>query len=98
MKSRYGFVTNSSSSSFVILRKDSTALSEQILMRYSEVIELLPEDVTYMYGTNNPKWHHKIETDRFGDTRILFETDMNNFDLVNFARDLGLHPSDIRGG
>lgn len=86
MKVRNGFVTNSSSSSFVIRRCRENKLLEELVINYKDVYPLL--DLGDKYGYDNfgySAWDIDVS-----DEYITCNTPMDNFDLRSFAEDLGL--------
>lgn len=78
MKIRNGFVSNSSSSSFIVYKSKINKLEEDRIRKY----ETLEAD---MYG--DPRDWEMIEKP----TYFYFETEMDNFDLANtFRQEYGI--------
>lgn len=94
MKIRNGFVSNSSSSSFVILKHHLTEEQIDKIFNYVEVVE--------EYLKNNPDDHNfDFSYCEWGwgikdfDDHIFGETSMDNFDFSEFLRYLNIEPEDI---
>lgn len=88
MKIRLGFVSNSSSSSFVIDLRDLTAVQiEQIKNHETEGRKL---DMDYC----DSPWVIEVTSDRW----LEGWTDMNNFDMMDFLGRIGVDMSRVRGG
>lgn len=85
MKIRNGFVSNSSSSSFVILKNK---LTETQIYQISNHIELAKQ--FFMDGCDEDAWD--IEE---SDYAIKGYTNMNNFDMEEFLNKIGVHEKDI---
>jgi hypothetical protein len=87
MKTRYGFVSNSSSSSFVIHKMYLTPLQIYAIKNHIEVAPKLNEmgcgDNFYAYGSD--RW----DITDCGDT-IRGYTSMDNFDMHEFMRRIGV--------
>jgi len=87
MKIRNEFVTNSSSASFVISRKDLT--QDQIIMIYNHMeigYEILPESELQYIGRYD-EW--MIWEDEEKDT-IKGDTMMDNFNMIVFLTSIGI--------
>jgi hypothetical protein len=106
MKNRTGFVSNSSSCSFVVYKKDLTteeqiSLVENFEETYKRECErrnsLRDEDNEPEYYFNYPEdikdWKMNEESDRY-----CFSTYMDNADLVNIFESVGITVSDIGDG
>lgn len=88
MKIRYGFVSNSSSSSFIISKMYLTPLQIYAIKNHIEVAKELNEEVGYnerLYVSNSDNWYI-IDN---GDTIRGF-TNMDNFDMREFMRIIGV--------
>lgn len=81
MKIREDFVTNSSSSSFIIAKKHLTDMQIEAIKHHSELAERMNWDRCGWYGP----WSIS-ETD----TYIEGTTDMDNFDMCNFLDYIGV--------
>ena len=109
MKIRNGFVSNSSSASFVI--KLSTLTPVQVNMiehyvfyakaldagkgfasTYDENDEDTQYDQTSSYGYLDTPWDIFIDEDA---GEISGDTNMTNFDMFSFLRDIGVDDSDV---
>jgi len=98
MKKRIGFVSNSSSSSFII-NKDNVS-QKQINKIYNHIKEAkgmsspnnTPEGYDHKYGWDDT-WN-VTENER----EILMDTTMDNFDMYEFLIDIGVDKIDIEFG
>lgn len=91
MKLRNGFVTNSSSSNFVIGREGLTPLQEHAIINHIEIAKQLGFDDP-AYCEESDRWNieffpHMIECSTF----------MDNFDMRGFLTWIGVCADDIRG-
>ena len=86
MKTRQGFVSNSSSSSFVILKKDLTEDQLEAILNHDEVDQDILEKVYYKDELNQGDiW--KIKEDM---EKIEGWTVMDNFDMETFLEIIGV--------
>jgi len=87
MKARTGFVSNSSSSSFVIDRDYVSKKQLDKIVNHIDVSkELETEDDEFgWYNDQEDAW--TIETT---DTEIRGDTHMDNFDMTHFLRQIGI--------
>lgn len=86
MKIRDGFVSNSSSSSFVIVKSYLTSEQVDFVKNYVEEVEKCNEDLSCKEFVS---WWYMDEKKH----QIKFTTSMNNFDLISFFEDNEI-PSD----
>lgn len=90
MKIRNGFVSNSSSSSFIIWRENLTVAQEALIENYVKIAKELPQDTkgySSEYGYPNSCMGWDIEK---SDDKYFFYTTMDNFNLKYFFDDLGI--------
>ena len=84
MKIRNGFVSNSSSSSFVLSLKHVSEAQLQLLFKHIDVAKIYGEE----YDTS-PCDEWKLEVNEHS---IEGRTRMNNFDMYEFIRYIGIDP------
>ena len=91
MKIRTGFVSNSSSSSFVLNKKELNKEQIDSILNYSEVIENLPDNIKKNYGWDLGYDHWNIkETDE----HIQGWTIMDNMDMMEFLKIIDIDVKD----
>ena len=90
MKIRLGFVSNSSSSSFVINKSDLT--DEQIykINNYFKIVSESSEKERHRIGWDETRW-------RIGESEnyITGKTEMDNFDMWFYLTDIGISDDKI---
>ncbi len=87
MKIRIGFVSNSSSSSFVINLKDITTEQRELIIEHAEYGE--------EYGMEYTDWYWDIETDK---TSIKGRVSMDNFDMQEYLIKIGVSENVVTWG
>lgn len=95
MKVRNGFVSNSSSSSFIILRSSMNDKQKEMLFDHIHIGEEIDKELKSQGG--NPRYEYYeewyMEEDDFS---VWCHTTMDNFDLVHFLlMEVGLEEDDI---
>ena len=98
MKYRSDFVTNSSSSSFIVFKKNLTQKQINAFKNHLKYAKCKKwkdwkdwEDGEYQWRSYD-QWTLYRETDEY----LEFHTVVNNFDMEWFARKLGVNDSDFR--
>jgi hypothetical protein len=89
MKFREGFVSNSSSCSFII-KKDKLSYTQINSLKcfHHMIVDKAPEDCEYA-----DSW-----TVTNHDDHLAFYTSIDNFDLLTFLEDEGFNPEEIEQG
>ncbi len=90
MKIRNGFVSNSSSSSFIINKKDITEKQFDNIknhLKYSQKMEF----ESAKYSGKSDEWGIRDEGEN-----IVGETYMDNFDMCSFLKDIGVEGKSIK--
>ena len=92
MKIRNGFVSNSSSSSFIIKKEKLTKDQISAILNYEEVYDKIPDIIKHcndmIYGAEG--WN--IEED---DNEIRGYTYMDNFGMFDYLRMIGISEFDM---
>ena len=91
MKIRAGFISNSSSSCFIISKND---LTQKMINKINDHINYAAEnfpDISYAY--ENQRW----DVNEYED-KIAVYTWMNNFDMHQFLLNIGVGEDDIKSG
>ena len=86
MKIRTGFVSNLSSSSFIIKKKKLSKLQRYLINNHIDVGAEFG-----LYGTDNDRWSIH-ETEKY----IELETQMDNFDMHEFLLEIGVKEKYIK--
>jgi hypothetical protein len=85
MKIRCGFVSNSSSSSFVIQLKDITAEQLEKIVNHATIGAQLGIDYA-----DSDYWNIEVDSEN-----VRFSTEMDNFDMIEFLEKIGVNDSVI---
>ena len=88
MKIRLSFVSNSSSCSFIVSKKDSTAEQKEQIRNHSEV----GKEMGFECAESDP-WF--VDESYIG---FLLATDMDNFDMQNFLEEIKVPAENIEEG
>ena len=98
MKTRNGFVSNSSSSSFVVSKANLTELQEIMIRKHMEVCEFLGVFMGKTKIHSIGKWLPGSENDAWDITetedKLHGITIMDNFDTMSFMQQIGV-PMDL---
>lgn len=86
MKTRNGFVSNSSSSSFIVYKRDLTGLQVDQIINHVKVGEKL--------GIVCPSPHDAWQVEDLG-LALHCQTNMDNFDMYGFLTAIGVMDDDI---
>jgi hypothetical protein len=89
-KIRTGFVSNSSSSSFVLDRKMLTKSQEILIKNYGETAHLLYDNDEYSNGSSSRDYIDDSWTVDFEDDHIKFDTSMDNFNMNDLLEKIGV--------
>ncbi len=89
MKSRNGFVSNSSSSSFILSLNDVSQFQLALIKNHSAVTETVVNDLDDWLDYKCP-WTIDIDEEN-----IIGHTDMDNFDMHFFLTNIGIDDKKI---
>ncbi|HON82940.1 MAG TPA: hypothetical protein PLI22_02250 [Caldisericia bacterium] len=90
MKIRNGFVSNSSSSSFIISKEKITPLQMYLIKNRKSVCEKLNLYDIVGYFSSSDDWSiHESES------FVEFYTSMDNFDMIEYLRYIGISEENI---
>jgi len=92
MKIRTDFVTNSSSSSFVIFRKDITPIQLEMLLNYIHIIKTFGDKIPNL---EYPDTHDSWEID-VNDEKVTGFTCMDNWGFDSFLEYIGLDMEKVK--
>ncbi len=87
MKVRLGFVSNSSSASFIVDKRAITEAQAELLRQHSTIAVMLYNELkTEVFSSGNTDGWNLEETKN----TLNFDTTMDNFDLPGFAKEIGV--------
>ena len=96
MKKRKGFVSNSSSSSFIINKEDITKKQKNKIINHIDEAKKMsspdntPDGYDFKYGWEDT-WSVRESEDE-----LMLSTTMDNFDMYEFLIDIGVDREDIK--
>jgi hypothetical protein len=106
MKIRYGFVSNSSSSSFMIRLADLTSWQLEMIRKHREVLEIMPIfKRNGLYENSDCAWwieedtEYELDAEYPEDTEykvIKGSTPMDNLDMEEFLKIIGVPEEKIQ--
>lgn len=96
MKNREGFVSNSSSSSFIISRRNLTDIQVEMIRRHIFFARELNISERYGYGSGYDDEDRDAWFVEEKGNHIIVSTHMDNFDMHHFLLTIGVPENDIQ--